>query len=442
MQNGTVFSVDFTTMGTILLVLIGLYTMGTVFNYIPQRILAGVSQKLILDLRKRISDKLNKLPLKYYDTHKKGQILSRITNDLERVADSVQETMANMITASITLIGAFLMMLMISPSLTLIALVTVIVSAVVSILIGSRTKQYHAANQAALGDLNANIEEAFTGNSLIKAFNLKKEMIMQNDVLNERLRKTSMKAQFITYVINPVVRLIGQFGYVLIAVRGAIAVISGEIRIGDVQAAFQYVNQISEPITQRVVERPETPLFDNKAFREAIINAVLHNLWVSGNEPMISVFSDRIEILSRGTLPPAQTMEGFFLGESVPVNEKLSEIFLQLHISEKSGRGVPKIIETYGREAFTFRENSIVVTIPLHRIKEVGNKVGNKKGLNARRQRIITEMRDNPNITTSELHQILGISETAVENNLTFLKENRYVERVGSKKTGYWKVLE
>lgn len=202
------------------------------------------------------------------------------------------------------------------------------------------------------------------------------------------------------------------------------------------------LNLIQTDESERVVERPETPLFDNKAFREAIINAVLHNLWVSGNEPMISVFSDRIEILSRGTLPPAQTMEGFFLGESVPVNEKLSEIFLQLHISEKSGRGVPKIIETYGREAFTFRENSIVVTIPLHRIKRVGNKVGNKKGLNARRQRIITEMRDNPNITTSELHQILGISETAVENNLTFLKENRYVERVGSKKTGYWKVLE
>ena len=202
------------------------------------------------------------------------------------------------------------------------------------------------------------------------------------------------------------------------------------------------LNLIQTDESKRVVERPETPLFDNKAFREAIINAVLHNLWISGNEPMISVFSDRIEILSRGTLPPAQTMEGFFLGESVPVNEKLSEIFLQLHISEKSGRGVPKIIETYGREAFTFRENSIVVTIPLHRIKKVGNKVGNKKGLNARRQRIITEMRDNPNITTSELHQILGISETAVENNLTFLKKNGYVERVGSKKTGYWKVLE
>lgn len=211
------------------------------------------------------------------------------------------------------------------------------------------------------------------------------------------------------------------------------------LRYGDV------LNLIQADETNRVVERKEVPLFDNKAFREAIINAVLHNKWVEGNEPMISVFSDRIEILSRGTLAPAQTMEGFYLGESIPVNEKLSEIFLQLHISEKSGRGVPKITEMYGKDAFSFRENSIVVTIPFERINKVGNKiekkVGNKKLLNARRQKILTEMRDNPNITTAELHQILGISETAVENNLSFLKGNGYIERVGSKKAGYWKVL-
>lgn len=116
---------------------------------------------------------------------------------------------------------------------------------------------------------------------------------------------------------------------------------------------------------------------------------------------MISVFSDWIEMLSRGTLAPAQTMEGFFLGESIPVNEKLSEIFLQLHISEKYGRGVPKITEMYGKGAFSFRENSIVVTIPFERI----NKVGNKKPLNSRRQKLIAEMRDNPNITTKEKRQ-------------------------------------
>ncbi len=216
------------------------------------------------------------------------------------------------------------------------------------------------------------------------------------------------------------------------------------LRYGDV------LNIIQTDESERVVERLETPLFENKAFREAIINAVLHNLWISGNEPMISVFSDRIEILSRGTLAPAQTMEGFFLGESIPVNEKLSEIFLQLHISEKSGRGVPKILETYGKEAFTFRENSIVVTIPFNRIKKVSekvdrkvdNKVDNKKPLNARRQRILAEMRDNPNITAEESHRILSISMTAVMNNIKFLKENGYIERAGSNKAGYWKVLD
>ena len=118
----------------------------------------------------------------------------------------------------------------------------------------------------------------------------------------------------------------------------------------------------------RVVERKEVMLFDMDAYREAIINSFVHNLWVTGNEPMFTVYEDRIEILSRGTLAPDQTLEGFFAGESVPVNKKLSEIFLQLHISEKSGRGVPKIIETYGKEVFEFRKNSIVVTIPFNRL--------------------------------------------------------------------------
>jgi predicted HTH transcriptional regulator len=216
------------------------------------------------------------------------------------------------------------------------------------------------------------------------------------------------------------------------------------LRYGDV------LNIIQTDETNRVVERTEVPLFDNKAFREAVVNAILHNYWVEGNEPMFSVFADRIEILSRGTLAPGQTMQGFYLGESIPVNDKLSEIFLQLHISEKSGRGIPKITETYGKNAFTFRENSIVVTIPFHSIREVGNKVGNKVGkenaakkpLNSRRQKIISEMCDNPNVTTAELRVMLNISETAVENNILFLRKNSYIERIGAKKNGYWKVLD
>lgn len=146
------------------------------------------------------------------------------------------------------------------------------------------------------------------------------------------------------------------------------------LRYGDV------LNIIQADERERVVERKEVPLFENDAFREAVINAFVHNKWVSGNEPMITVFSDRIEILSRGSLAPEQTLEGFFAGESVPVNKKLSEILLQLHISEKTGRGVPKITRRYGKEAYEFRENSIVVKIPFNWINVMGDKAGNKEG--------------------------------------------------------------
>ena len=217
------------------------------------------------------------------------------------------------------------------------------------------------------------------------------------------------------------------------------------LRYGDV------LNIIQADETDRVVERKDVPLFDDKVFREAVINAVLHNLWVEGNEPMITVYSDRIEILSRGTLAPKQTLEGFYLGRSIPVNKKLSELFIQLHISEKSGRGVPKIVETYGKEAFTFEENAIVVTIPYNKVgnigNEVGNKVGNKVGnntelLNENRQTIVAEMRNNPNITKTELSRIIGISTTAIDKNIAFLKKNGFIERIGSNKSGYWNVIK
>ncbi|MBO4235069.1 MAG: putative DNA binding domain-containing protein [Firmicutes bacterium] len=196
----------------------------------------------------------------------------------------------------------------------------------------------------------------------------------------------------------------------------------------------------------RIVERLDVPLFDADAFREAIINAFLHNAWISGNEPMVTIYSNRIEILSRGTIGYDQTMEGFFEGESKPVNKELSDIFLQLHISERTGRGVPVITGTYGREAFEFRQNSIVVTIPFNRINAiVGDKVVDKVGdkmLNTTRQRIMEEIRNNPNITHPQLMMKIGIGKTAIQNNISYLRKNGYIERVGSNKTGYWKIIE
>lgn len=170
------------------------------------------------------------------------------------------------------------------------------------------------------------------------------------------------------------------------------------LRYGDV------LNIIQADERERVVERREVPLFQNDAFREAVINAFVHNKWVSGNEPMITVFSDRIEILSRGSLAPEQTMEGFFAEESVPVNKKLSEILLQLHISEKTGRGVPKITQRYGREAYEFRENSIVVRIPFNWINVMGD-----KGKSEDNSLTNTQIRKNNFFTDNRIIQILTL---------------------------------
>ena len=160
---------------------------------------------------------------------------------------------------------------------------------------------------------------------------------------------------------------------------------------------------------------------------------------------MITVFSDRIEILSRGSLAPEQTMEGFFAGESVPVNKKLSEILLQLHISEKTGRGVPKITQRYGKEAYEFRENSIVVTIPFNWINVMGDKVGDKgsdKVGDKSTERILAEIRNNPNITKQHLAETLKLGKTTIDKGIAVLKKYGYIERIGSNKSGYWKVLK
>ncbi len=213
------------------------------------------------------------------------------------------------------------------------------------------------------------------------------------------------------------------------------------LRYGDV------LNIIQADETDRIVERKEVPLFENEAFREAVVNAFVHNKWVSGNEPMITVFSDRIEILSRGSLAPEQTMEVFFAGESIPVNRKLSEIFLQLHISEKTGRGVPKITQQYGREAYEFRENSIVVKIPFNWINVMGERETKEEQstsldirLTKTQQYMLAEIRTNQRITKSHLAAVLGVSATTIDNGISRLKKEGYIVREGSNRTGYWKL--
>ena len=208
-----------------------------------------VSQNLTLSLRREISEKLTKLPLRYFDSHQKGEILSHITNDIEKISDTMEESLTQLISSVIGIVGAVIMMLTISPLLTLITFGTIVLSLGIAFVIASKTEQNYANHQEILGKLNSCIEDAFTGNYVVKAYGMEELLAEEHERLNEALYKAGTKAAFLSYIVNPLVRMINHLGYVLIAVKGVMQVICGAITIGDIQAFIQYVNQVSEPIT-------------------------------------------------------------------------------------------------------------------------------------------------------------------------------------------------
>lgn len=250
LQTGAEFRVDFHTMGLILAVLLGLYLLEALLSYIRELNMASVSQTLILELRKEISAKFARLPISYFDRNQRGDVLSRVTNDTEKIADTLQESFTKLMSSVIGIIGAFIMMILISPMLTLISLVTIVLSIIVSAVVSSGTGKAYTASQNALGKLNASVEESFAGNLVIKAYGLEAARTEETEKLNKEFSSANSSAMFMTYLVNPLVRLVNHFGYVIIAAKGAMQVINGTISIGDIQAFIQYMNQISEPITE------------------------------------------------------------------------------------------------------------------------------------------------------------------------------------------------
>ncbi len=203
------------------------------------------------------------------------------------------------------------------------------------------------------------------------------------------------------------------------------------------------INIIQADERNRISERKDVPLFDYEAFHEAILNAFIHNKWLTLNAPQISIFTDRIEILSHGGLPLDQDEKGFYCGASIPVNDVLASIFLQLRISERSGRGVPKIVGRYGKDVIKIEKNRIIVTIPFEKIglndfSIEYNKVYNK--LNNSQKKIVDSMRNNPYITINQLVNITGLSEPGIKKNLKQLKDFGSIKRIGANKNGYWQV--
>ncbi len=241
---------DFGYIGHILLILLGLYAFSSLFSYIQQYIMAGVAQMTVYDMRQDVDRKLARLPLKFFDGRTHGEILSRVANDIDNIATTLQQSLTQLITSIVTIVGVVVMMLTISPLLTLIVIVTLPLYVLVTALVARRSLPYFKAQQIELGQLNGHVEEMITGHAIVKAFGHEETSIATFEAINERLYTAGWKAQFVSGIIMPLMTFVGNIGYVIIAVVGGILVTQGQIAIGDIQAFIQYSQQFTWPIVQ------------------------------------------------------------------------------------------------------------------------------------------------------------------------------------------------
>lgn len=243
-------TIDRSYISRILLILGGLYLASGVFGYAQQFIMADISQKLVYDLRREINEKLHRLPLRFFDSKTTGEILSRVSNDVDTISSTLQQSVTQAVTAVITLIGILVMMLIISPVITLATLITIPLSILLTKNIARISQKYFAAQAKSLGDINGHIEETFSGHSTVKAYGNESKAIQEFERINRELYEHGWKSQFITGIIMPLMQLVNSLGYIVVAVLGGIFVIRGTLPIGDVQAFIQYSRQFNQPIMQ------------------------------------------------------------------------------------------------------------------------------------------------------------------------------------------------
>jgi ATP-binding cassette, subfamily B, multidrug efflux pump len=243
-------AINFDYILQIVLILAGLYIISAVFLYIQQYIMAGVAQKTVYDLREAVSSKLTRLPLKFYDSRTHGEILSRVTNDIDLISTTLQQSVAQVITSVVTIIGVIIMMFSINWLLTLVTIITLPVSFIFLRPILKRSQRYFKDQQKNLGEINGHIEEMYGGHRIVKAYGREEKSMAKFDEINEKLYKAGWKAQFISGIIMPLMMFINNIGYVLVSVIGGILVTKRAIQIGDVQAFIQYARQFSHPIQQ------------------------------------------------------------------------------------------------------------------------------------------------------------------------------------------------
>ena len=242
--------IDFGALGGLLGVLVAFYILSSIFGWIQNWIMAGVTQRTVVKLRRDVDEKLGRLPLRYFDNHPRGDLLSRVTNDIDNIGQSLQQSLTQLITSLLTIVGVLILMLTISPLLAIISLLAVPASLAVTIFIVRRSQQQFVAQWASTGALNGHVEEMHTGHAIVKAFGRQREAIEVFDRENQRLFDASRRAQFISGIIQPAMTFISNLNYVAIAVIGGLRVAAGQLTIGDVVAFIQYSRQFTFPIIQ------------------------------------------------------------------------------------------------------------------------------------------------------------------------------------------------
>lgn len=247
-QGGT--GIDFTRLSHIILLLVGLYLFSMVMNYIQGLIMANVVQKIAFQMRKEISEKINRLPMNYYDRNSVGDVLSRITNDVDTLTQGLNQSVTQLISSVATLIGILIMMLSISPLMTLIALMLLPISGIGVAIIFKNSQKYFVDQQTFLGDVNGQIEENFGGHNVVKLFTREDIVLEEFNETNDKLYNSAWKAQFISGMIQPIMVFIGNLGYVGVVILGGYLSIKGVIEVGDIQSFIQYVRQFTQPIQQ------------------------------------------------------------------------------------------------------------------------------------------------------------------------------------------------
>ena len=243
-------SIDFTYIGQILLFVLGLYVCSAAFNFIQGWIMTGVTKKICYRMRKEISRKINRMPMKYFESRTYGEVLSRITNDVDTLGQGLNQSITTIITSVATLVGVLIMMLSISPLMTLIAIVILPISMALISFVVKKSQKYFKDQQEYLGHINGQVEEVYGGHLVIKAFNREKDTIEEFNRTNEILYQSAWKSQFLSGMMQPIMMFVGNLGYAAVALSGGLLAIRGTITIGDIQAFIQYVKNFTQPIQQ------------------------------------------------------------------------------------------------------------------------------------------------------------------------------------------------